>query len=229
MNGVHLVVFDCDGTLVDSQHIITTAMSRAFQLQGLAKPERTAVLGVVGLNLDEAIRVLAPSLDDATVALVEQDYKASFFDLRRDAGENALEPLYPGMDELVRNLDDSGHVLAVATGKSLRGLRHVLAGHDLTAHFATLRTPDTAPGKPHPGMILEAMAVTGADAGSTVMVGDATYDIQMARAAGVTALGVAWGYHPVAALEAAGAHRIAADAAELAAMIEEAFSEPGPA
>lgn len=219
MNGVHLVLFDCDGTLIDSQHVIHTAMSRAFQLQGLVPPSRGQVRGVVGLSLDSAISRLSPELDAATVALVEQDYKASFFALREEPDHMSREPMFEGMADLVRDLEFQGVVLGVATGKAMRGLKHTLEMHGLEQHFTTLQTPDNAPGKPHPGMVLQAMAEVGAEPEKTVVIGDTTFDIDMAVAAGVAGLGVAWGYHPNAALEASGARAIAADAVHLESLI----------
>lgn len=219
MNGVHLVLFDCDGTLIDSQHVIHTAMSRAFQLQGLVPPGREMVRGVVGLSLDAAISRLSPELDPERVAMVEQDYKASFFALREEPDHLSREPLFDGMADLVRDLESRGIVLGVATGKAMRGLKHTLAMHGLDRHFTTLQTPDNAPGKPHPGMVLQAMAEVGAEPEQTVVIGDTTFDIDMAVAAGVSGLGVTWGYHPIAALEASGARAIADDAEHLHSLI----------
>jgi phosphoglycolate phosphatase len=216
---VRLVLFDCDGTLIDSQHVIHTAMSRAFQLQGFAPPSREKVRGVVGLSLDAAISGLSPELDPDSVALVERDYKASFFALREEPDHLSREPLFEGMADLVRDLESQGIVLGVATGKAMRGLKQTLAMHGLEQHFTTLQTPDNAPGKPHPGMVLQAMAEVGAEPERTVVIGDTTFDIDMAVAAGVAGLGVAWGYHPNTALEASGARAIADDVAHLESLI----------
>ncbi|MBT5433815.1 MAG: HAD-IA family hydrolase [Alphaproteobacteria bacterium] len=219
MNGVHLVLFDCDGTLVDSQFGICTAMTRAFELQGREAPSRAMILGGVGLSIDVAIRRLDPTLDEASVALVAQDYKAAFFALRQMPDHAAREPMYPGMADLVCSLHDHGVLMGVATGKSMRGLNYILDLYGLKKRFVTLQTPDNAPGKPHPGMILQAMAEVGANPAATVMIGDTSYDLEMARSAGVHALGVDWGYHPVAMLQEAGANAIAGDAAHLQALI----------
>lgn len=220
MNGVHLVLFDCDGTLVDSQHVIHAAMCRAFDGQGLVAPGREVVRTVVGLDLDTAIARLAPELDGATVALLAEGYKAAFFALRQEPDARSREPLFDGMAELVADLNRAGCVLGVATGKSLRGLRHTLALHGLEGQFVTLQTPDTAPGKPDPGMVLQAMAQTGAIPETTVVIGDTTFDMEMACAAGAGAIGVGWGYHPAEALLATGASAVAADAGMLAALID---------
>ena len=223
MKTVRLVLFDCDGTLVDSQHSICTAMNRAFELQGLRPPRPADTLGVVGLSLDVAIRRLAPELDDTTLATVEQDYKAMFFTLRQQGGGEGREPLYPGMAALVLRLAEAGCVLGIATGKSRRGLQHVLDLNDLAGFMTTLQTPDNAPGKPHPGMVLQAMDEVGATPESMVVVGDTTYDIEMALAARAHAIGVSWGYHPVEALESIGPRAVVDDAEALQRAIDAAW------
>lgn len=211
---VRLVIFDCDGTLVDSQLMIIAAMAQAFEQEGLSPPAREAVLGVVGLSLPEAIWRLADGLDEAVVLRLSDAYKSAFGALRQSTEH--YEPLFVGAHEAVRRLaDEDDVVLGIATGKSRRGVDHILSREAMTPYFATIQTADDAPSKPHPGMIERAMAEVGAGPRETVMIGDTTFDMQMARNAGVTALGVTWGYHPVDALHDAGAHRIAADFDEL--------------
>ena len=208
-----LAVFDCDGTLVDSQHSICTAMIRAFEGERLAPPDRTAILSVVGLSLPLAIARLLPGAEADFHDHLSESYKLAFQQLRRD---NAVsEPLYPGIAELVRELDADGWLLGVATGKSDRGLNLCLTHHGIHAHFVTLQTADRHPSKPHPSMLLTAMAEAGANPESTLMIGDTSFDIDMALATGVHALGVGWGYHAPADLIAAGAHAVAMDSSEL--------------
>jgi phosphoglycolate phosphatase len=216
-----LVVFDCDGTLVDSQHMIVAAMERAFADFGMATPGRAAILSVVGLSLDEAVSRLVPPAIDTDIAALAEAYKSAFGVLRRDKAHQ--EPLYPGVRETLHALaNEPGVLLGVATGKSRRGLAAVLEREGLTDLFITLQTADTHPSKPHPAMLQAAMAEAGAEAHRTLMVGDTTYDIGMARDAGARAIGVAWGYHPVAELEAAGAHRVLADSLTLSdALVDE--------
>ncbi len=210
-----LVVFDCDGTLVDSQHMIVAAMEGAFAECDLPGPVRSDVLGVVGLSLGEAVRRLAPDARPSGVDALAEAYKRAFAALRQDRAH--LEPLYPGVRETLVALARAPDVLlGVATGKSRRGLNAVLEREGLTDLFVTLQTADTHPSKPHPAMLRAAMAEVGAVPHRTLMVGDTTYDIGMARDAGARAIGVGWGYHPVAELEAAGAHRILADSLGLA-------------
>ena len=212
-----LAVFDCDGTLVDSQHSICTAMVRAFEGEKLAAPDRASILSVVGLSLPLAIARLLPEAEADFHDHLSESYKRAFQQLRRD---NAVsEPLYPGIAELIRELDSDGWLLGVATGKSDRGLNLCLSHHGIHAHFVTLQTADRHPSKPHPSMLLTAMAEAGAAQDSTVMIGDTSFDIDMALSAGVRALGVGWGYHAPAALVAAGAHGVAMDSSELSTHI----------
>lgn len=208
-----LVVFDCDGTLVDSQHSICAAMDRAFEEAKLTPPERLATLAVVGLSLPHAMARLLPDAEPDFHDHLAERYKLAFQQLRR---ENAVsEPLYPGMADLVRALDADGWLLGVATGKSDRGLALCLAHHGIDRHFVTLQTADRHPSKPHPSMLLQAIAEAGVSAETTVMVGDTHFDIDMALAAGTRAIGVTWGYHSADELVEAGAHGIAMDSAEL--------------
>lgn len=215
-----LAVFDCDGTLVDSQHSICTAMTLAFEGEKLAVPDRTTILSVVGLSLPLAIARLLPEAEADFHDHLSESYKRAFQQMRR---ENAVsEPLYPGIAELIRQLDADGWLLGVATGKSDRGLDLCLSHHGIHAHFVTLQTADRHPSKPHPSMLLTAMADAGAIPETTVMIGDTSYDIDMALNAGTRALGVGWGYHPPADLIAAGAHGVAMDSDELNAHIRAA-------
>jgi len=199
-----LVVFDCDGTLVDSQHMICTAMAKAYQAHGLAVPDRETMLSIVGLSLVEAFTALGQGAEGFPAASLAEQYRLAFHALR-DAGEQ-IEPLYPGAAEAVAALARREDVvLGIATGKSQRGVRLVLGHHGLLDHFITIKTADDAPSKPDPGMVLHAMREAGATPENTVVVGDTVYDIAMARAAGAAPIGVAWGYHTREALERAGA------------------------
>jgi phosphoglycolate phosphatase len=217
---IRLALFDCDGTLVDSQANICRAMEEAFTSAKLAPPGRDAIRSVVGLSLVEAVAGLLPKADDALHRAVAADYKAAFFNLRA-SGAMAEEPLFEGMAETLATLRDTGWTLGIATGKSDRGLVHILTQHGLTDHFVTLQTADRHPSKPHPAMIEAAMAEAGAAPETTVMIGDTSYDMLMARAAGVRALGVGWGYHPPQELTEAGADAVADTVASLPDHLEQ--------
>jgi phosphoglycolate phosphatase len=212
-----LIVFDCDGTLVDSQHMICAAMRQAYEVNNLSVPAREQLLAIVGLSLPDAFRRLAATTSGDTEHPVEAlvtCYKSAFAELRSSVDH--LEPLYPGAGEAVDALAARPDtLLGIATGKSQRGVRAVLGRHGLLERFATIQTSDDAPSKPHPGMVLAAMRETGAVPDDTVVVGDTVFDLEMAHAAGARAIGVAWGYHPAAALREAGADAMIEAFAEL--------------
>lgn len=201
-----LVVFDCDGTLVDSQHSIVSAMQTAFSAHDHAKPTAGSIRRMVGLPLKEAIARMLPGSNSQTHDLLRDGYKDAFSKLRH-RGE-VHEPPFPGAVESLDELSNAGWILGVATGKGLKGLLSTLDGHGLTDRFHTLQTADVAQGKPNPDMLFRAMSDTGAEVSDTVMIGDTTFDMEMAVNAGTKAIGVAWGYHAVDELSAAGAHMI---------------------
>jgi phosphoglycolate phosphatase len=209
-----LAIFDCDGTLVDSQANICVAMEECFNRAGLPAPPREQTRRVVGLSLVEAMRAMLPDADATLHRALADDYKTAFQRLR--ARGQIEEPLYDGVAELLDTLEADGWLLGVATGKSDRGLGLCLDCHGLSRRFVTCQTADRHPSKPHPSMIEAALADAGADATSSVMIGDTSYDMMMAKAAGVTAIGVAWGYHAPEELIAAGADFVATHPREVA-------------
>jgi phosphoglycolate phosphatase len=199
-----LIVFDCDGTLVDSQHMIVAAMTTAYGAHNIPLPAREVLLSVVGLSLVEAFTKLGEGRDGFPAESLAGHYRDAFHAMR--APGSPVEPLYPGAADAIAELarrDDI--VLGIATGKSQRGVRLVLGHHRLLDRFITIQTADDAPSKPDPGMVLAAMRDAGAAPENTTVVGDTVYDIAMARAAGAAGIGVTWGYHPGAALAEAGA------------------------
>jgi phosphoglycolate phosphatase len=212
-----LALFDCDGTLVDSQHSIVACMTAAWEVHGLGVPDPLAVRRMVGLPLVEGVALLRPDLDRALQVRVAESYRDAFASMR--AQGLLQEPLYPGIRETLDALDAAGVLLGVATGKTMRGLQGVLERHGLTDRFVTLQTADRGPGKPDPAMVLRALEEAGVDRTSTVMIGDTTYDIQMARNARVASVGVSWGYHEVPELLAAGADRIVHHGTDVAAAV----------
>ena len=216
---MRLAVFDCDGTLVDGQADVCWAMDRAFARAGLPSPDPQAVRRIVGLSLPAAVRALAPNLSDDKNAAVTEFYRSSF---RARREEGLLdEPLYDGIADLLAALHGAGWQLAVATGKSDRGLAACLATHGITDLFVSLQTADRHPSKPHPAMLEAALFEAGAERHQAVMIGDTSFDMMMARSAGVRALGVGWGYHGAHELMASGAISVAETVAALGDLLEE--------
>ena len=208
-----LAVFDCDGTLVDGQAEVCDAMDRAFAAASLAPPDRNATRRMVGLSLPVAVRKLAPDISDRQAGDVVDAYKSAFRSRRLDG--DLREPLYDGIESLLRALRADGWQLAVATGKSDRGLISCLETHGIRDLFVSLQTADRHPSKPHPAMLEAALFEAGASAQDSVMIGDTSFDMAMAVNAGVRALGVAWGYHEHGELIEAGADRVCATPADL--------------
>ncbi|RVT43884.1 HAD-IA family hydrolase [Sphingobium algorifonticola] len=208
-----LALFDCDGTLVDSQHSICAAMVRAFDAARLTPPDRPTILSVVGLSLPHAMAKLLPDADDAFHHHIADQYRDAFRTMRTEG--DVVEPLYDGIGDLLDRLSGQGWLLGVATGKSDRGLALCLTQHGIIDRFVTLQTADRHPSKPNPAMLMAAMAEADAAPETTVMIGDTTYDIDMAIDAGVRAIGVNWGYHSPAELLAAGATAVAVDSEDL--------------
>jgi phosphoglycolate phosphatase len=212
-----LIVFDCDGTLVDSQHAIMLSMRSAWRANGLSDPDTMAVRRIVGLSLDEAVAALAPRETEVKHKSLAESYRAAYTDLRQ-SGEHE-EALFPGVMEVLAELEQAGFLLGVATGKSRRGIRNTLESHGLTGRFVTVQSGDEGPGKPHPHMLRKAMAEAGVEPADTVVVGDTVFDVQMAHGADVTAIAVSWGYHEVDELRDAGAHCVIHSFAELPSVI----------
>ncbi|MFM1815842.1 MAG: hypothetical protein RLZ98_2537 [Pseudomonadota bacterium] len=219
-----LVIFDCDGTIVDSQNAIYAAMEFAFARLSLPSPKRTDVLRIVGLSLPQAFAVLAPALPETARSELATHYKAAFPEARAQMAMH--DPLFPGAAETIKALALMPDVvLGIATGKSRRGVIRLLDQEDWHGHFVTIQTADDHPSKPHPSMIQRAMVETGAEACDTLMIGDTTFDIEMAMAARVGALGVAWGYHLPEELQRAGAHAVANEYHEVPRLIETVLNE----
>ena len=202
-----LAIFDCDGTLVDSGATIYRALAAAFDKNGFELPPPQVSRKVIGLSLTEAMAALLPGAEAEQHVLLSEDYKQAFWQLR-SAGE-VEEPLFDGVLDLLDTLENDGWLLAVATGKSDRGLRHCLESHGIHARFVSLQTADRHPSKPHPSMVEQALADAGASAATSFVVGDTSFDMAMAVNAGALGIGAAWGYHDAEELLGAGAAAVA--------------------
>ena len=213
-----LAIFDCDGTLVDGQHMIISSMKQASEKYGIAYPGDEQVRRIVGLSLLEAISRVFPDLTDNDHQLLKAEFIEHFQHLR--TLNDYHEPLYDGVRDAINKLNDMGVLLGVATGKSTRGLKKTLLNHGLENHFITLNTADDGPGKPHPSMINVALSEAGVEKENAIMIGDTTYDMIMAKNAGVKSVGVTWGYHPEDELKSSGAQHIIHHISELINLVK---------
>jgi phosphoglycolate phosphatase len=201
---MNLVIFDVDGTLIDSQRQIIAAMRAAFEGENRAVPPDAAILSIVGLSLPVAIDVLVPGLAPDVNARLTAAYKSAW----AEAARLGTPPMYPGAAQVLAGLAGrEGLLMGIATGKSRRGLDVLIEAHGWQGLFVTQQVSDDHPSKPHPSMVLAALAETGVRAQDAAMVGDTEFDMQMANAAGVPGIGVDWGYHPPERVRAV--HRIA--------------------
>jgi phosphoglycolate phosphatase len=192
-----LILFDVDGTLIDSQEHILTGMKAAFSTNKISLPSQENILATVGLSLFEAFGQLCPDLDNAKRQSLIAEYKNSFASMRSNMVPSLL---YPGAVKCLNSLRKiDSYVLGIATGKSRRGLDYVLTSPDLAGRFLTEQVSDHHPSKPHPSMALRAMSDVGASRG--VMVGDTSFDMEMGQAAGLKTIGVTWGYHSTTTLK----------------------------
>ena len=212
---MRLAIFDCDGTLVDSGATIHRAVALTLAEHGLDCPPRSVTRRVIGLSLEPAMAQLVPDGDHEALAAT---YRQSFHDLR-GAGQ-VDEPLYAGIAQLIDALDADGWLLGVATGKSDRGLAHVIETNHLAGRFVTLQTADRHPSKPHPAMALAAMAEANATPAETVLIGDTAWDMGCARRAGCGAIAAGWGYHDRALLCADPVHGFAEQPGEVLALAQ---------
>lgn len=216
-----LVIFDCDGTLVDSQMEIGACMKDAFERVGLHWPGQAATRRIIGLSLLEAMQQLAPDETPAKHKALVEAYRAGF--LENANHKRHRQVFYDGaLDEINRLYQEPDVLLAIATGKSRRGVDRILANGGLDpSMFVSIQTADNAPSKPDPAMVLYAMAEAGSPGPqNTVLVGDTTYDMIMARSAHCHAIGVSWGYHPADELENAGAEKIINHFSDLQSVLE---------
>lgn len=223
MSDLKLVIFDMDGTLIDSQAFIQLGMGQGLARSGYPSANKDDVLSIVGLSFNAAVAALLPRLDAVENQRVVDVIQQTFYDLRAEMGATVNTPLYPGARDALERLHLIDEILmGVATGKARRGLDHAYNAHNIEHFFMTSQTADNPPSKPHPSMLNQTLAETGAEAAQAVMVGDTEFDMEMGRAAGFKTIGVSWGYHPVSRLGAADV--IINDFAELDAALNELWS-----
>ena len=222
---LRLVIFDVDGTLVDSQVSILASMEHAFTKSGRPVPSREAALGIIGLSLPEAMAVLAPEATRAEQLQLAQDYKYGHTTHRETGAAVANQVLYPGALDAIHHLNDAGFLLSAATGKSRRGLNRFLLTHGLDAMFLGTQTADDAPSKPHPQMVLNCLSATGVDPANAVMIGDTEFDMTMGREAGCRTIGVGWGYHERTRVMNGGAEHIVDSFSDLTAHIAQLWPD----
>lgn len=203
MTRMRLAVFDVDGTLVDSQHNIVSAMTEAWGNLNLGIPRPDQVRRIIGLSLVEACSVLLPWAPPSVHRAVAESYKEAFRAMR--LLPDSMEPLFPGVRQALDALEAEGWLLGLATGKSRRGVESLIEGHALRNRFVTIQTADDNPSKPDPSMLKRAAADCGLEPCDIVMIGDTAYDMAMATAARTSAVGVSWGYHSLDELRKAGA------------------------
>lgn len=198
MREFQLLIFDWDGTLVDSVQRIVDSMWFAATECGLPLRSATEVRGIIGLGLPEAIQMLYPDVQDApTLAQFRSAYSEHYLYLEREPS-----PLFAGVREALASFREQGYQLAVATGKSRRGLERVLDGQGLRAFFDVTRCADETASKPNPLMLEEILAHCSASPAQSLMVGDSPFDVLMAHNAGVMPVAVSYGAQPLSVLQA---------------------------
>ena len=213
-----LAIWDVDGTLVDSRESIFKTAEVAYRQLGWPVPTYDAVRQIVGLGLREAFVVLEPGRPDGEIDRLTQGYRTAFQALRDDP--TFVEPLYDGAAETLDRLRSGGWKIAIATGKSRRGVETIVRMHGWADLFDSTHSADDGPGKPHPAMVLEAMRALSVPPERTIVVGDTAHDMRMAKAAGAYAQGVSWGFHTAAEIAEGRADDIVDDFATLNARLD---------
>ena len=221
-----LVIFDIDGTLLDSKKMIFTAFKMASEKHNVKVPKKPAILKGVGLSLPEAVRDLYPSLPENMCLSIAQSYKDAFIRLRASKTDCLLTSLFPGVLETLKILASySDFQLALATGKSKSGVDNDLKIHNILSFFHNIQTSDDHPSKPDPAMLISLLAETGIPVSSTIMIGDTSFDMKMAKSINVMTIGVSWGYHSVEELVNSGADFIIDSMYELEKTLNLAFAK----
>lgn len=190
MNSTQLIIFDWDGTLMDSEGEILACMRAAIHDLGLEPRTDTQMKNIIGLGLQEALRTLYPQGSNDELVQLTARYRHHFLEVKREPSQ-----LFAGVQEMIEELHEAGHFLAIATGKGRQGLNRVLAETGLRDYFHTTRCADECHSKPHPQMLHEIMDYFGLEPDTALMIGDTEYDLQMANNAGVKSLAVSYGVH----------------------------------
>jgi len=213
-----LIIFDCDGTIVDSQATIIEIVKQTFITHNCKPPSHEKIRDGIGLELSKGLEKLLPNDHNVDVNLLCKTYR-ELSQVNR-LNNNFQDPLYPNAKKVIVKLADTNFLLGIATGKSRSGLDFVLKNENIDDLFITKQTSDSAAGKPNPEMIYNSIRDTGVDISDVFMIGDTTYDMEMAKNAQVTGIGVSWGYHKKDALKNAGAKYIFDNFTELGQFFE---------
>lgn len=210
-----LLIFDWDGTLMDSASTIVACIQQASADLGYPVPSRAAASHIIGLGLNQALHTLFPDMPAEDIPRMVERYRHCYL------SQDADIPLFEGAEDLIRELHGRGHLLAVATGKARRGLDRAFGHTGLEPYFHASRTADETHSKPHPAMVLELLDELMIDRDRALMIGDTSHDLEMARQAGVDALAAGYGAHPAEHLEDFGPLRVCASFEEMAAWLLE--------
>ena len=197
---MRLVIFDLDGTLIDSVALIVEVLTGAFADAGMVAPDEKTIRSISGIALKEAMQILAPGGTEEQIAAIVSAYRARYL-----ASEGKREPMFDGAMAALDRLAEPETILAVATGKGYTGAVTLLTRHGVVERFNSIETPTHNLSKPDPQMIDTAIKKAGVSRKQVAMIGDTVHDMRMARRAGVRAIGVAWGYHEPVELVEAGA------------------------
>lgn len=211
-----LVIFDWDGTLMDSAQKIANCLIRSAKDVGIEAPTVEQAKNIIGLGLHEAMQQLFPDHDQTIRTQVVEAYKHNFV-----VADDTEQGLFDGSIELLKMIEASGAMLAVATGKSRRGLDRILSELNLEGQFVVTRCADETRSKPHPQMLNEILGFTAIEPSSTLMIGDTSYDMEMASNANVVPLGVAYGVHTESVLKNAGAIGVMQSVTELSEWLQD--------
>ena len=210
---LRLAAFDLDGTLLDSANSIVSGVMACWEACGYPRPDPDQVKKIIGLPWDESVRLLMPGAGDAEFAEIRAYHEAVFRGERPRPSRE--ENLFPGVVQMLDAVEETGYLLAIITSRSGNRLFELLESQNIHKRFVSLKTTDNGPGKPNPFLMLQTLDETGVDKQDAIMVGDTTFDVQMARNAGTSAIGVTWGVHQASELRDAGAHHIAKSMEEI--------------